>query len=407
MKSKVVKRKRNKQSIGFLHPNVDQHGGGEKVFWHFADVVAGKTLKNESTEIVIFCAPNKFGDNFEELLASAENIFGYKFVNLEKNKNIKLLPIKYLQTVYNSRSWPLTLLSMALNAFIGGIVCSVIYPVDIIIDTAGYPISFGAFARYSLSSVCAYIHYPFAYSLDRQMAKHSGGKKISLLFRKLYYGIVQKLYYNSLKQCELMFVNSSWTKARHVDMISNVEKRKQANSKKDDEISDENNNNNNNQSKHELEDQLRVLYPPCDSLQYIGALQEKWRKFGYFTNSVVELLEQQKSILNEQEKENKYKYKKLPTSLELLTQTIHRQWNIPRSADERVPHIVSIGQFRPEKDHQKQVEAVQILLQKHPELKEDKNKNRFKLVMCGGIVKGGDAYLNSIKAKIEEYGIKV
>ncbi|KAA6376423.1 MAG: hypothetical protein EZS28_028049, partial [Streblomastix strix] len=58
------------------------------------------------------------------------------------------------------------------------------------------------------------------------------------------------------------------------------------------------------------------------------------------------------------------------------------------------------------KDHQKQIEAVQILLQKHPELKEDKNKNRFKLVIYNKIVKSRDAYLNSIKAKIEEYGIK-
>ncbi|KAA6381953.1 MAG: hypothetical protein EZS28_022519, partial [Streblomastix strix] len=68
--------------------------------------------------------------------------------------------------------------------------------------------------------------------------------------------------------------------------------------------------------------------------------------------------------------------------------------------------LIRFQERLPEKDHQKQIEAVQILLQKHLELKENKNKNRFKLVMCGGIMKGINTYLNSIKAKIEEYGIK-
>jgi hypothetical protein len=47
-----------KTTIAFLHPNIDQFGGGEKVFWHMFDVVAGLVKNNSKVEVVVYSFPS-------------------------------------------------------------------------------------------------------------------------------------------------------------------------------------------------------------------------------------------------------------------------------------------------------------------------------------------------------------
>jgi len=49
----------------------------------------------------------------------------------------------------------------------------------------------------------------------------------------------------------------------------------------------------------------------------------------------------------------------------------------------REPVILSIGQFRPEKDHELQIEALACLFRDHPELQRSKSPQQVKLVLIG------------------------
>jgi hypothetical protein len=65
------KRTTGKRVIAFFHPNVDQFGGGEKVFWHLLDVVAGETKNDPNAIIIIFCAPSEKQRTFQDLFTRA------------------------------------------------------------------------------------------------------------------------------------------------------------------------------------------------------------------------------------------------------------------------------------------------------------------------------------------------
>jgi hypothetical protein len=76
-----------KTTIAFFHPNVDQFGGGEKVFWHLFDVVAGLVKNDSRVEVVVYSFPSS-----KENLQTFEGLIGYATVctNL-----LKLLLIFY------------------------------------------------------------------------------------------------------------------------------------------------------------------------------------------------------------------------------------------------------------------------------------------------------------------------
>ena len=63
--------------------------------------------------------------------------------------------------------------------------------------------------------------------------------------------------------------------------------------------------------------------------------------------------------------------------------------------------VVSIGQFRPEKDHFQQVATVQHVIEKHPELRK-----RFKLTMIGSTRSAADEQLKqSVRDRVRNLGL--
>lgn len=67
---------------------------------------------------------------------------------------------------------------------------------------------------------------------------------------------------------------------------------------------------------------------------------------------------------------------------------------------------MSLAQFRPEKDHKKQLEAFAILLKEHPEMRE--GEEGVKLVMMGGVRDEGDQQrLEGLKKLATELNIEV
>lgn len=66
---------------------------------------------------------------------------------------------------------------------------------------------------------------------------------------------------------------------------------------------------------------------------------------------------------------------------------------------------MSLAQFRPEKDHKKQLEAFAILLKEHPEMREGEE---VKLVMMGGVRDESDQQrLEGLKKLAAELNIQV
>ena len=421
------KSKKNVKTIAFLHLNADQFGGGEKVLWQILDVVAGEVKNETKTEIIIYCAPSSKYNDFQSLLENAQKVFAYPFSNLDKNPKIHLCSIPILRTVYNTRSWPMTLLSMAFSAYFGGIACCLKDPPHLVIDTAGYPVAFPAFTFFAKAYVSAYIHYPFAYCLKRQLYKHVApssihvpqagmpdlhspqtstssenkteepssdsdpfappqglSRKIRFLLRKRYYCAVQEMYYAALRRCSLVWVNSSWTKQRHVEVIEEVETRKGIISQNK---NNKNNNENNSKSSSEsaispsvLANSLRVLYPPCDSEQFLTQLSQQWKSRGYYVPTLPSLSSftsdntQNNNINNNNSlllspsssftiSTSLSSYLVPPRSPSLLkTNTapsvsqqmrfVKEKWSPPSTADARNATIVSVGQFRCEREEE-------------------------------------------------------
>jgi hypothetical protein len=74
--------------------------------------------------------------------------------------------------MYNSRYRSLTLAAMSIFSYLGGIftlfTCSSHLP-TIVIDTAGYPLSYPVFSWLGGATVISYTHYPFVSTLDYQV----------------------------------------------------------------------------------------------------------------------------------------------------------------------------------------------------------------------------------------------
>lgn len=67
---------------------------------------------------------------------------------------------------------------------------------------------------------------------------------------------------------------------------------------------------------------------------------------------------------------------------------------------------MSLAQFRPEKDHKKQLEAFAILLKEHPEMRG--GEEGVKLVIMGGVRDEGDQQrLEGLKKLAAELNIQV
>ncbi len=70
----------------------------------------------------------------------------------------------------------------------------------------------------------------------------------------------------------------------------------------------------------------------------------------------------------------------------------------------RKPIIVSVAQFRPEKDHSMQLKALARLFEKYPQHKE----NGVKLILIGSSRNEGDATrIDNLRKEAEQLGVKV
>ncbi|KAJ3485386.1 hypothetical protein NLI96_g5000 [Meripilus lineatus] len=224
---------------------------------------------------------------------------------------------------------------------------------DLFIDTMGYAFSFHVVSLLGNIPVGAYVHYPTLSTdmLERVKSRktwHTNSDTVSsssILSRaKLFYYRVFMYYYSlSLRQASFLMVNSSWTKG-HVDTIL--------------------------QHSDSLLDFLHLL-PPFPLLRFL--LRRKSHK--------------------------------PPSSARIVYPPCdtREMTKFPLGHRERI--ILSIAQFRPEKDHPMQLRSFQRFLQKYPECASSGDQP-VTLVMIGGSRNAEDAArVEALKAMAREMDI--
>ncbi|KAI0754464.1 mannosyltransferase [Daedaleopsis nitida] len=317
-----------KKIVGFFHPYCNAGGGGERVLW------------------AAICAMQRNDPNVISVVYSGDTDTTKEKI-IEKVKarfDIELSPTTlhfiFLQSrhLVEDSAWPrFTLLGQSLGSmYLVWEAMTYLVP-DLFIDTMGYAFTFPVVSLVGNIPVGAYVHYPTISTtmlsrVKSRTAGHTNSASISsspILSRGklLYYRIFMYYYAHSLRQARFIMVNSSWTKG-HIDSIL--------------------------QHKDPLLDAVHLLTP-------------------------LVLL----AILSRRRSE-------CPTSARIVYPSCdtRQMAALPLSGRERV--ILSIAQFRPEKDHAAQLRSFHKLLELYPEYR-GQGLVSVKLVLVGGSRNTGDA----------------
>ncbi|TCD65775.1 asparagine-linked glycosylation protein [Steccherinum ochraceum] len=323
-----------KKIVGFFHPYCNAGGGGERVLW-----TAIAFLQRTEPNIISVIYSGDVDATKDEILAKVKARF-----------DIALLPSSlhfvflHKRNLIEDKSWPrFTMLGQSLGSMVlAWEAMNKLIP-DLYIDTMGYAFTFHVVKLIARISVGSYTHYP---TISRNMLERVSSRKqwhtnsdsvssSSILSqgKLLYYRLFMYYYSYSLRQASFIMVNSSWTKG-HIDYTLNYH--------------------------DNLLDFAHLLLP-------IGILTLPFRN-------------------GKPVKTARIAYP--PCDTRALTE-------FPLEQRERV--ILSLAQFRPEKDHQAQLRAFHSLLQAHPEYSS--SSHRIQLVLIGGSRNADDANrVESLKA---------
>ncbi|KAK1220674.1 asparagine-linked glycosylation protein [Marasmius sp. AFHP31] len=315
----------NKRLVGFFHPYCNAGGGGERVLW-----TAIAAIQRTEPDVVSVVYSGDIDATKEEILDKVKARF-----------DIPLDPTKIIFVFLQGRilvedsTWPFfTLLGQSLGSM--ALVWEAMNKLipDLYIDTMGYAFTFHVVKWVARIPVGAYVHYP---TISMDMLKrvqsrqrgHTNSGAISSSFilssaKLIYYRLFMYYYSLSLRSALFIMANSSWTK-NHVDSVL--------------------------RHSDPIVDFFHLVNPPLFALRYLASQNDKPVRSARIVYPPCDTREMAKFTLNDRE---------------------------------RV--IVSIAQFRPEKDHATQIYALHELIKSHSELRET-----VKLVMIGGSRNDQDA----------------
>ncbi|KAH9891871.1 mannosyltransferase [Cubamyces lactineus] len=323
-----IESKSSPKIIGFFHPYCNAGGGGERVLW-----AAISALQRKEPNIVSVVYSGDIDATKEKIIDKVKARFDIEL-------SPRTLHFVFLQSrhLVEDSTWPrFTLLGQSLGSmYLVWEAMSYLIP-DLYIDTMGYAFTFPVVSLLGNIPIGAYVHYPTISTtmLSRVKSRaqgHTNSEAISssvLLSqgKLLYYRIFMYYYAHSLRQAHFLMVNSSWTK-NHVDSI------------------------------------LRHQDTLLDIIHYVTPLV------------ILKVLFRTRK---DSPKEALIVYPSCDT----------RQMAVfPLEGRERV--ILSIAQFRPEKDHLAQLYAFHKLLELYPEYRGS-GPSAVKLVLVGGSRNIGDA----------------
>jgi len=307
------------KTIGFFHPYCDAGGGGERVLW-----CAIKALRRRfpsSAKFVVYTGDLQSAP--DQILKRAASRFQIELTE----KDVEFVYLHKRRWV-EAKTFPrFTLIGQSLGSLILGYEALSKFWPDIYIDTMGYAFTLPLFKLFGGCKTACYVHYPTISTdmLDQVRSRtkaHNNRSFISnswvLSYAKLqYYRIFAALYGRAGRYSDLTMVNSSWTEG-HINHLWAGVRNDAKDHGSDDDVTGTRGG---AASQHVV---VHKVYPPCDTSEFA---------------------------------------------------------QIPRRADQ-LDHlkIVSLGQFRPEKDHALQIRAMFELRQ----IVEEPVWEKMRLVLIGG-----------------------
>lgn len=346
--------------IGFFHPFCNSGGGGERVLWQYVRILQSAfpqaliqiyTGDSESSDEILSKTLSRFG-----LAVSPSNL---SFVRLRTRRQVE------------ASSWPrFTMIGQSLGSMLLAFEALWRSPPHLFIDTTGFAFSYPVASIGFGCSVHAYTHYPTISNemLDvvwNRRAAHNnsvgvaaGGSRLALLLARakwLYYKCFALAYSLVGSQASLVFCNSTWTR-NHMDSCW---VRKPGSGPVGWGLPS---------------DAMKTVYPPCDtqSLQQLPLGRVRtW----------AETLVEGAAPVNVSARDDQAAKAILSLSAS----------SAPESFRENL--IVSLAQFRPEKDHSLQLRAFALFQKQLRELAAQSGATppKIALVLVGGVRDDGDA----------------
>ncbi|KAF9523410.1 mannosyltransferase [Crepidotus variabilis] len=316
--------KETKRSVGFWHPYCNAGGGGERVLW-----TAIAAMQRTDPDIVSVVYSGDMNVTKEEILLKVKSRF-------EIALDPRLVHFIFMKSRFliEDNSWPhFTLLGQSLGSIYLVWEGLSQYVPDLFIDTMGYAFTFHVVALVARIPIGAYVHYPTISTdmlarVQSRKAWHTNTSEISssaiLSSAKLVYYRFFMYYYAISLRTANFLMVNSSWTKNHVDSI------------------------------------LRHADPLLDFLHLASPLT-------FFTPSL---------------------WRNSTTSCRIVYPPCDTREMAKFALTPRHPVILSVAQFRPEKDHKAQVMAFDHLLKDHPEHKG--GDVPVKLVLVGGSRNDGD-----------------
>ncbi|ORY76869.1 hypothetical protein BCR35DRAFT_325608 [Leucosporidium creatinivorum] len=346
-------------------------GGGERVLW-----AAVACLQREEPELIcVVYTGDVVQATKEEMIAKVQNRFGIAL----NSDTLAFVPLRSRYLVEDS-AWPrFTLLGQSLGSMylaLQGLREGFIP--DVWIDTMGYAFAYPVIKTLCRVPVGSYTHYPtISTDMLRRVHYRQAGhtntsavaKSAILTYLKLFYYIIfAELYSLSLRQADVLMVNSTWTK-RHVNHLlkpfgwrDDVDPEEEVDVEKD-------------SSEPGLGDGVEKLQD--DGLRRRRAFLDK---IGSVGSDDVE------------EKKETVPRTSAPKARFRRARTVYPPCDtvalaaLPLEPRENI--ILTVAQFRPEKEHNVQLEALRLLFDAEPKYRD--GEQRIRLILAGSVRNEGD-----------------
>uniref|UniRef100_T1J3V9 GDP-Man:Man(3)GlcNAc(2)-PP-Dol alpha-1,2-mannosyltransferase n=1 Tax=Strigamia maritima TaxID=126957 RepID=T1J3V9_STRMM len=205
-------------SIGFFHPYCNAGGGGERVLW-----CAVKAIQEKYPQVrcIIYTGDNDASP--DEILKKAKQRF-----NISIDQPVEFIYLKWRRAVESDLYPHCTLLAQSLASMVLGFEALLKFVPTVYLDTMGYAFTIPIFKYLGSCRVGCYVHYPtistdmLATVAKRRANYNNAGviaKSPMLSEAKLFYYHMFAYFYAVVgKTCQLVMVNSSWTKMHILDL---------------------------------------------------------------------------------------------------------------------------------------------------------------------------------------------
>ncbi|KAI6039650.1 glycosyltransferase family 4 protein [Pisolithus marmoratus] len=337
--------------VGFFHPYCNAGGGGERVLW-----TAIAHIQREHKDIISVVYSGDTDASKTDIITKVKARFA---IDLDPS-TLLFVYLKSRYLVEDSR-WPrFTILGQSLGSiylaweamcefipdlYIGGL--DAMLPLHgaqrtVLIafaDTMGYAFTFPAVAWLTRGTlpIGAYVHYP---TISTDMLARVRAESWKMRGKRVYYRLMMYYYALSLSHARFLMVNSSWTQNHIASILS-----------------------------HEHFGPVTRWAPRLTPLLAIelALLAKALWTVDAAGSQAIQTVEP-----------------------EIVYPPCDVRQMVKFQLDNRAPIILSVAQFRPEKDHVTQLRAFAQLLMDHPEYKKSSPNSEVRLVLLGGARNAGD-----------------